>query len=531
LLAATLILASVTVIAVVASCAMILSHIGRFEKSLAAIDTHMEPIDGAMPALRDLGCHVRDAKDGIVKLGSDFGELRGRVAGLGTMQAQAGDTAMALQSLVPLQIGDGIRHITETLTCQEVRFRAETGETLDRIRVELAATLETSAQAQERKLEDLRGTIDSKLSEIVTRTGESARLANETSRTVMTTMMDRLAELRTTVDAALKQELGAIREGNATKLEEIRRTVDEKLHATLETRLGESFKLVSDRLEQVHRGLGEMQTLATGVGDLKKVLTNVKTRGCFGEIQLGALLEQILSIDQFERNVMPIPGRGAVVEFAIKLPGRRDGAVVWLPIDAKFPVEDYQRLGEAQDRADVSAIAEAVKALENRLKNEAKRIQSKYLEPPHTTDFAIMFLPTEGLYAEALRRPGLVEWLQRECKVILAGPTTLAALLNSLQMGFRTLAIEKRSAEVWTLLGTVKFEFGKFGEALAHTKKKLTEATNSILSAEQRNRVLTRKLDGVAVLPASESAELAQLPRMLESAPEVADDEETGGRT
>ncbi|MFO1346948.1 MAG: DNA recombination protein RmuC, partial [Rhodocyclaceae bacterium] len=262
----------------------------------------------------------------------------------------------------------------------------------------------------------------------------------------------RVEQLRLTVET----RLGAIQTENAAKLEEMRKTVDEKLHATLEQRLGESFKLVSERLEQVHRGLGEMQTLAAGVGDLKKVLTNVKTRGTWGEVQLANLLEQVLTAEQYAENVATRPKSGDRVEFAIRLPGREDGQPVWLPIDAKFPVEDYQKLVEAQERADVVAVEAAAKALEMRLKDEAKTIREKYIEPPYTTDFAILYLPTEGLYAEALRRPGLVEALQRDQRVSIAGPTTLAAMLNSLQMGFRTLAIEKRSSEVWAVLGAIK---------------------------------------------------------------------------
>ena len=304
---------------------------------------------------------------------------------------------------------------------------------------------------------------------------------------------------------AVESRLTAIQSDNANKLEEMRRTVDEKLHATLEQRLGESFKLVSERLEQVHRGLGEMQTLAAGVGDLKRVLTNVKTRGTWGEVQLAALLEQVLTADQFAANVATKPGSGERVDFAIRLPGKDDGAVVWLPIDAKFPIEDYQRLLDAQEPA---LIEEAAKAIELRLKNEAKSIREKYVAPPHTTDFAVLYLPIEGLYAEALRRPGLAETLQRDFRVSLAGPTTLAAMLNSLQMGFRTLAIEQRSAEVWAVLGAVKTEFGKFGEALAHTKKKLDEASNSISKAEVRTRQLSRKLKEVEALPAAESEQL-----------------------
>ncbi len=307
---------------------------------------------------------------------------------------------------------------------------------------------------------------------------------------------------------AVEGRLAAIQADNANKLEEMRRTVDEKLHATLEQRLGESFKLVSDRLEQVHRGLGEMQTLAAGVGDLKRVLTNVKTRGTWGEVQLAALLEQVLTAEQFSANVQTRPGSSERVDFAIRLPGKGEGSPVWLPIDAKFPVEDYQRLMEAQERGDVAAMDEASKAIEIRLKTEARSIREKYIEPPHTTDFALLYLPVEGLYAEALRRPALSETLQREWRVSLAGPTTLAAMLNSLQMGFKTLAIEQRSAEVWAVLGAVKTEFGKFGEALAHTRKKLDEASSSIGKAETRTRVLSRKLKEVEALPVPEAEQL-----------------------
>ncbi|HEX6733379.1 MAG TPA: DNA recombination protein RmuC [Azonexus sp.] len=307
---------------------------------------------------------------------------------------------------------------------------------------------------------------------------------------------------------SVEGRLVAIQADNANKLEEMRRTVDEKLHATLEQRLGESFKLVSDRLEQVHRGLGEMQTLAAGVGDLKRVLTNVKTRGTWGEVQLSALLEQLLTADQFAANVVTRPGSNERVDFAIRLPGKDDGAVVWLPIDAKFPIEDYQRLLEAQERGDPAAVEEAAKAIETRLKNEAKSIRDKYVAPPYTTDFAMLYLPVEGLYAEALRRPALAETLQRDFRVSLAGPTTLAAMLNSLQMGFRTLAIEQRSAEVWAVLGAVKTEFGKFGEALAHTRKKLDEASNSIGKAETRTRQLSRRLKEVEALPVGVAEQL-----------------------
>ena len=307
----------------------------------------------------------------------------------------------------------------------------------------------------------------------------------------------RLGEVRLTLETKLKE----LQTDNATRLEEMRKTVDEKLHATLEKRLGESFKQVSDRLEAVHKGLGEMQTLAAGVGDLKRVLTNVKSRGTWGEVQLSALLEQTLTAEQYAKNVATVPGSRDIVEFAIKLPGQDVRSPVWLPIDSKFPVEDYERLLGAQERADIAGVEEACKAIDNRIKLEAKTIREKYIAPPHTTDFAILFLPTEGLYAEALRRPGLADFVQREYRVSIAGPTTLSALLNSLQMGFRTLAIEQRSSEVWELLSAVKTEFGRFGDVLAKTKAQLQTVTNSIGQAETRTRQMTRKLKDVEALP------------------------------
>ena len=315
----------------------------------------------------------------------------------------------------------------------------------------------------------------------------------------------RLGEVRQAVDARLV----ALQEGNEKKLEQMRATVDEKLHATLEQRLSESFKQVADRLEQVHKGLGDMQALARDVGSLNRVLTNVKTRGVFGEVQLAALLEQVFTPEQYALNVATVPGSNERVEVAIRLPGREEArAPLWLPMDAKFPREDYERLLDAHERADVPALDAAAKAIENRLRLEARTIRDKYVAPPHTTDFAILFVPTEGLYAEALRRPGLVEALQREFKVMLAGPTTLLATLNSLQMGFRTLALEKRSAEVWEVLGAVKTEFGKFGDVLLKTKKKLEEAGSAIDAAEVRSRAMARHLRVVEALPEERATEL-----------------------
>ncbi|OZB47874.1 MAG: recombinase RmuC, partial [Thiomonas sp. 14-66-4] len=326
----------------------------------------------------------------------------------------------------------------------------------------------------------------------------------------------RLAEMRATVEQRLRE----LQADNEKKLEQMRATVDEKLHATLEQRLGESFKQVAERLELVHRGLGEMQTLAQGVGDLQRVFSNVKSRGVFGEIQLAGLIEQVFTPEQYGVNVETVPGSGARVEYAIRLPGKGDGPL-WLPIDAKFPREDYERLLDAQERVDKPAADAAAKALEQRIRDEARTIQNKYIAAPHTGDFGILFLATEGLYAEALRRPGLVEALQRENRVMLAGPTTLLALLNSLHMGFRTLALEQRSTEVWKVLGAVKTEFAKFGDVLAKTRKKLDEASNTIGAAETRTRAMHRQLRQVEALPVEQSQSLLGL---TEVDPEDADD-------
>lgn len=310
----------------------------------------------------------------------------------------------------------------------------------------------------------------------------------------------------------VEEQLKSLQEKNEKKLEEMRIIVDEKLHSTLEKRLGESFKLVSERLEAVREGLGEMKNLAVGVGDLKKVLTNVKTRGTWGEIQLENLIDQILTPEQYLKNIPTKKGSGDRVEFAVKMPGKNENkeSVCLLPIDAKFPMEDYQRLVNAQDLGDALLIEETSKALENRIKGEAKSIFEKYIDPPNTTDVALLFLPVEGLFAEVLRRPGLFEKIQLENKVIITGPTTLAAILNSLQMGFRTLAIEKRSSEVWTLLGAVKTEFNKFGDVLEKTQKKLLEASNTIDDASKRTRAIERKLRNVQELPSGEQENLIE---------------------
>ena len=332
--------------------------------------------------------------------------------------------------------------------------------------------------------------------------GQQLAQADVRAESLRTALTQHFTDLRASVDT----RLAALQAGNEAKLDEMRKTVDEKLHATLEARLGESFKQVSERLEQVHRGLGEMATLATGVGDLKRVLTNVKTRGGWGEVQLESLLEQTLTAEQFARGVTTRPGSNERVDFAIKLPGR-DSAPVWLPLDAKFPREDYERLIDASERGDMAGIELAGRALEVAVKAQAKSIRAKYVEPPHTTDFGLMFLPTEGLYAEVLRRPGLADALQRDYRITVAGPTTLTALLNSLQMGFKTLAIERRSSEVWQVLGAVKTEFGKFGEVLDKVGEKLEQAQKQIEQTGVRSRAIQRQLRGVEAMPSSLDAD------------------------
>jgi DNA recombination protein RmuC len=423
--------------------------------------------DGVATALEAL---VRQQQQGGERLER---ELRGEV------QASASATRSELTQ--------GLSVFQQALLAQAGDVARTQNEQIDSFRVQLASLQQhlSQAQAQNRESQDLA------LKRFAEGQGEQIKALSEANER-------RLGEVR----QAVELKLAALQEGNEKKLEQMRLTVDEKLHATLEQRLGESFKQVADRLEQVHKGLGEMQGLAKDVGSLNRVLTNVKTRGMFGEVQLAGLLEQVFTPDQYASNVETVPGSRERVEFAIRLPGRRDdGAPLWLPIDAKFPREDYERLLDAQERADAPAAEAAGRAIEQRLRLEAKTIRQKYIGAPHTTEFAILFVPTEGLYAEALRRPGLMEALQREHHVTLAGPTTLLATLTSLQMGFRTLALEKRSAEVWEVLGAVKTEFGKFGDVLAKTKKKLDEASKTIDDAETRTRMMARKLKGVETLP------------------------------
>ncbi|UPG86254.1 DNA recombination protein RmuC [Luteibacter aegosomatis] len=418
----------------------------------------------------------------------------------------------------------------ETMLREEHRAgRGELGESFGQFRGHVQEQLQAASERQQeriegfaRRLDQLTERTDNGLQSLRQGLADDSRKTREESALTLKHFGERIDQRLATLTAdnekrladvrgTLETRLAAIQQDNAAKLEQMRATVDEKLQSTLETRLGQSFQLVSERLEAVQRGLGEMQALAAGVGDLKRVLTNVKTRGTFGEVQLGALLEQILIAEQYASNVATVPGSAERVEFAIRLPGTDDGEPVWLPIDAKYPVEDYQRLLDAQDAADAEGVLAAGKALELRVREEAKRIRGKYVAPPHTTDFAILFLPTEGLYAEVIRRPGLSDQLQREHRVTVAGPTTLTALLNSLQMGFRTLAIEKRSSEVWQVLGAVKNEFGKFGTVLEKTRKQLDTVRNSIDSAGVRTRAIERRLRGVETLGGEETQQLLEL--------------------
>ena len=362
--------------------------------------------------------------------------------------------------------------------------------------VALAGKLELIERAQERSERMLR--------EEMVRSREEGANAAKTQREELTKSLE---GVRSIVDLRLKQ----LQEDNSEQIDKMRATVDEKLQGTLEKRLGESFKLVSDRLEQVHQGLGAMRQLASDVGGLQRVLTNVKTRGGWSEWQLGVLLEEMLTPEQFAKNMKARDETDERVEFAIRLPGDENGAPVWLPIDAKFPMEHYERLTAAQESGDSTAVEAAMKILETQLKRCAKDICEKYINPPKTTDFALLFLPSEGLYAEAIRRVGLVQNVQRDCRVSFVGPTTLAALLNSLQMGFRTLAIQKRSSEVWNLLATVKTEFGKFGDALSAVKEKIDQASRKMEDVDVRSRVITKKLRDVEELPSNPQPMLRDL--------------------
>jgi DNA recombination protein RmuC len=464
---------------------------------------HQQGCERAERAERDLRAELQLSAQGTrQELGGNFAQfqqaLSTQLTSVATLQnKQIENFAQQLAKLseanaqqleaMRLSLSQAAQHAREEQSVTMKRFGDTLGQTM-------AALTESTAQ----RMAEMRA----EQGAAMTRFGETLtqRLAALTESNAQ-----RMAEVRATLETKIRD----LQTDNALRLEEMRKTVDEKLHATLEHRLGESFKLVSERLEKVHQGLGEMQALAIGVGDLKRVLTNVKTRGLWGEVQLAMLLEQVLTPDQYGKNVECIPGTGERVEFAIKLPGQSDSLIpCWMPVDAKFPKEQYERLCEAAEKADGEGVLVAGRELERAVRVEAKTIAEKYLSPPLTTDFAILFLPTEGLYAEVMRRPGLADELQRTCRVTIAGPSTLTALLNSLQMGFRTLALEKRSSEVWQVLGAVKTEFGKFGDVLAATKLALEKVTRNIDQAEVRSRQMARKLKTVEALPSEVAQQL-----------------------
>ena len=393
--------------------------------------------------------------------------------------------------------------------------RASSNSAEQAMRSELRDAREEAAKRSHELREEVSGSLDNTAQTLTSTVGQLGNVQKQQLESVtaqvqalVETNQQRLEGLRATIS----EQLGEMREANEKKLEEMRRTVDEKLQGTLEKRLGESFKLVREQLDAVHKGLGEMQSLATGVGDLKNVLTNVKVRGTWAEYQLGAILEQVLTPEQFDRNVATHENSSERVEFAIRLPGRSDDPndCVWLPIDSKFPQEDYIRLTEASESADAEAVAQSTRELMRSVTQSAKTIAEKYLNPPHTTDFAVLYLPTEGLYAEVLRQPGMVSQLQQDYRVVVSGPTTIAALLNSLRLGFRSLAIEQQASEVWQVLAAVKTEFGKFGEVLDKVKKQLATASNTIDQTQTRTRAMARKLQKVEQLPSGESDELLE---------------------
>ena len=415
-----------------------------------------------------------------------------------TLREQVQSTAQATRQ----ELGGNFAQLQQNLAAQLTSVATLQNSQIDAFSQQLVKLNESNAL----QLEQMRMALLQLSQSAREEQGASLKLFADTLQQSLTSLSESNAQRLAEIRATLEQKIQQLQAENASKLEEMRKTVDEKLHATLEQRLGESFKQVSERLERVHQGLGEMQQLAVGVGDLKRVLTNVKTRGTWGEVQLEMVLEQMLTPDQYAKNVETIPGTNERVEFAIKLPGKDDEkAPVWMPIDAKFPKEQYERLLDAAERADADAVAQAGKELERAVRGEAKTIAEKYVSPPLTTDFAIMFLPTEGLYAEVMRRPGLADELQRSHRVSIAGPSTLSALLNSLQMGFRTLVLEKRSSEVWQVLGAVKTEFGKFGDVLAATKTALQRAADNIEKAETRSRQMNRKLKLVEALPSEQA--------------------------
>ncbi|MEW6370124.1 MAG: DNA recombination protein RmuC [Pseudomonadota bacterium] len=496
-----------------------------------------------------LGQTLEEARSGRVELTNAFSAFEGKLEQrFGSFDTSLGARFESLQTALTGRLDASSKALMDLLTQAQTdaaNARTEIAQALAKFRTEMTEHLGTVAQetgkarqalaesaaAFENRIQErfealtvtTRGTLDSLKSDITNQLGVMSTAMKEQLegngnqvRNQFATLQDTVAQqlaamaqgsqtnseqLRTTMN----ERLAAIQKDNTEKLEEMRRTVDEKLHATLEQRLGDSFKLVSERLEQVHAGLGEMKNLAGSVGDLKRVMTNVRTRGTWGEVQLGAIMESLLTAEQFARNVKTVPGSNDLVEFAVRMPGKADDAPVWLPLDSKYPVEHYQRLLDAHETMDKAVIQQAAGAFESSIRAEAKKISSKYVSPPYTTDFAILFLPTEGLFAEVARVPGLVEALQNEHRVVVAGPTTLAAMLNSLRLGFRTLAIEKRSSEVWGILGTVKTEFQKFGGIVEATRKSIDAAAKKFDEVGVRTRAIQRKLRDVQELPVADA--------------------------
>lgn len=494
-----------------------------------------------------LGQTLEEARSGRTELTNAFGAFEAKLEQrFGSFDTSLATRFEALQTALCGQLEASSKALLDLLIQAQTdaaNARTETSQALAKFRTEMTEHLGTVAQetgksrqalsesatAFETRIQErfefltasMRGTLDSLKADITNQLGVMSTAMKEQLegngnqiRNQFTTLQEAVSQqlgvmaqgTQTSAEqlrTALNERLAAIQQDNTAKLEEMRRTVDEKLHATLEQRLGESFKRVSEQLEQVHSGLGEMKTLAGSVGDLKRVMTNVRTRGTWGEVQLGAIMESLLTADQFDRNVKTVPGSNDLVEFAVRMPGKGDDAPVWLPVDSKYPVEHYQRLQDAHDSVEKVAIQQAATAFESSIRAEAKKISSKYVSPPHTTDFAIMFLPTEGLFAEVARIPGLVESLQNDHRVVVAGPTTLAAMLNSLRLGFRTLAIEKRSSEVWGILSSVKTEFGKFGDIVESTKRSIDAAAKKFDEVGKRTRAVNRKLRDVQELPAA----------------------------
>jgi len=492
-----------------------------------------------------LGQTLEEARSGRTELTNAFGALEAKLEQrFGSFDTSLAARFEALQTALTGRLDASSKALMDLLTQAQTdaaNARTETSLAMAKFRTEMTEHLGTvaqetgksrqaladSASAFEARIQErfealtaaTRGTLDSLKSDISNQLGVMSTAMKEQLegnsnqiRNQFSTLQDAVSQqlaamangsqanseqLRTTMN----ERLAAIQKDNTEKLEEMRRTVDEKLHATLEQRLGDSFKLVSERLEQVHAGLGEMKNLAGSVGDLKRVMTNVRTRGTWGEVQLGAIMESLLTAEQFDRNVKTAPGSNDVVEFAVRMPGKGDDTPVWLPVDSKYPVEHYQRLQDAHDSMDKAGIQQAATAFESSIRAEAKKISTKYVSPPHTTDFAILFLPTEGLFAEVARIPGLIEALQNEHRIVVAGPTTLAAMLNSLRLGFRTLAIEKRSSEVWGILGSVKTEFQKFGDIVEATKRSIDAAAKKFDEVGVRTRAVQKRLRDVQELP------------------------------